>query len=264
MSYNRPIDDLAPFASAEHLINCAEESLVNFEVECANFLKGNNPDVIHEVDKDTSENVYILQFPSTVPLPLRKTATDIVCSLRNALDQAMCDAATEAGTLSTGNVYFPVGQSVRDFEGQIKRKCKGVHPDLVDFCRSLEPYKNGRGEVLWLLSRVAGASKHRRIIHLVQQVHTVAYPTGPTDSTKFTGPMHFHPVWTKQAGRVEFGRGPGAIHGRLRVSTKIVVDTESASASVQDPVSLKELLSICRTSILGLQHAVKTIAATLR
>lgn len=254
-----PKDDLPPFMSAEHLLNTARERLADFGSASDKFLTRNQPNLVHRVDAETAENVYYLHFPSSVPLNLRRIACETANDTRHALDHAFGDAAIEAGRPDAKGIHFPVGRSVENFEAQIRRCCGGVHPTLVDFCRALEPYERGKSGILWALSRLSARCKHGRIVHLIQCVDAILYPK---EETFFTGPMYFSPVWTENAGEVEFGRGAGEIHGELRFHTRITVNTTAAGFSVHGQASLSDCVQAAQRVVAGLKAEVARLKGT--
>lgn len=254
-----PKDDLQPFASAEHLLNGAQEGLYRYAEGVRTFLNENKPYVVHQVDPPTSENIYYLRFPAAVPLELRHIVGSVAVALRHSLDHALGDAAIQLGRADADNVSFPVGRSVEDLERNIKRHCRDVHPNLIDLCRSQEPYQYGKGELVWAMSRLAGAHKHRRLVHLVQKLTHIWHPI---DGTYFTGPIRLDNIWTDKATEIEFARGVGEIHGTITFHTSIVINTEAAGIVIQGNASLSEVYSTCNSIVGGLKAEVARLNGT--
>jgi hypothetical protein len=159
------IDDLNPFESSRTQLQSAETSIANFEKDVAAFIQINSYTIVRRTDNKAREDVVSYRFARRFPPILRKIASDIIGDIKHALDQATCDAALVLGATKVSAIHFPVGRSLVDLDNEIKKRLKGVHPDLVCFFRSLECHYGTNPELYTFLS-LAGPTKHQRIVQL--------------------------------------------------------------------------------------------------
>src|SRR6266550_3587256 len=157
------MDDLAPFEGPKLLVEGAKASVDEFEAGCAAFIKNCTYDVIRYIEPSSRDKVVKVRLHHRVPPTLRVLAYRILNDLRNALDQAVCDAAITLDRVDAKGVYFPSGKTADDLGREIVRKCRGVDPKLVAFIEALQPHYGG-DDLLYALCKIAGLNKHQRII----------------------------------------------------------------------------------------------------
>ncbi|HEY4470809.1 MAG TPA: hypothetical protein VGN21_06525, partial [Stellaceae bacterium] len=151
------MDDLAPFEGPKLLIDGAKATTDEFESGCAAFIQNCTYDVIRYIEPRSRDKVVKVRLHHRVPPALRVSAYRILNDLRNALDQAVCDAAITLGRADAKGVYFPSGKTADDLGREIARKCRGVDPELVAFIAALQPHCGG-DDLLYALCKLAGSN----------------------------------------------------------------------------------------------------------
>jgi hypothetical protein len=102
------------------------------------------------------------QFPKDVPAAV----SDILSNLRSALDHAVYAVAVTAGTPKPGNAYFPFSRTEKEFESNLKGRCKDVPSEFYPLFRACKPYKGGNA-ALWALNVIRGTNDHAFIVPAV-------------------------------------------------------------------------------------------------
>lgn len=154
-------DYLEPFESPRLLLDQARRKIEDFAEQ--RLLFTGDHEFIEELDYKSREKVVCMRLKRKIPGEIRLIAYGILNDLRHALDQAVGDAALLTGRQDTKGVYFPIGKSPADLENEIKRRCKGVHPDLIRFLKALNVCETGH-PLLYATLALAGPNKHQRII----------------------------------------------------------------------------------------------------
>ena len=102
---------------------------------------------------DLEQRLYVhtVQFGKPLSPKLPVLMRKAVGSLRSALDQAVYASAITLG--SRGRLVstnFPFADTAQGLEGEIKRKCRDVAPEIVALLRAFQPYQGGN-VTLWTL-----------------------------------------------------------------------------------------------------------------
>lgn len=253
------MDALDLFESPRLLIDGAEEGIDKFEAGCKAFIEASRYNVVQHIDPNTRENVLTLRFEDRLPGALRREAHHIVCDLRHALDQAMCDASLICGRSNADGVQFPLCKNASELSGQMKRVCRDVHTDLLDFVASMKPYCGGNND-LWGLGRMASPNKHQRILGLAQQ----------SNGMEISGPLLKGPAtlninkWNDARNELEFARvGPGG-HLKMQIDFAIQVVIQKADVFAGQPAStvFRKLLIVVNGVAVGLEAEARRIAAS--
>lgn len=159
-------DDLAPFEGAKLLVETAKKRLQTYKSEIAIAAANHTYTVVVQDDRSTGEKVIKLRFAQRLSPRLRVTASEILTTLRNALDHAMVDAkrilAPEAKKVS-----FPLAGSENEFPNHMaNRACKGMPKPFLDFVAEFKPYPGG-DDFLWAVSKLAADGKHANLLSVV-------------------------------------------------------------------------------------------------
>jgi hypothetical protein len=77
------------------------------------------------------------------------------------------DHAVNASNATLGsaklNAAFAFGGDPDEFERDIKRKCRGVRPEIISVIRDFRPYKGGNDD-LWALNKLRNIKEHRLLV----------------------------------------------------------------------------------------------------
>ena len=245
---------LAPFESALFLLESAEERMADLDSLLAAFMKENGPNIVIRNDPQSGEYIYSMRF-QPVSWRMRKLAGDIFSDIRHALDHAFSDAALQINPSLPPDIHFPVASSVRHLEDQMKRKCRGVDPAILESCRALEPYQHGKGEFLWVVSRIAGLSKHRNLsrIPLVHDIREIFIPDPQPEGFRVF----------KRAGasgdELEFARSTADLNRKIAVTTEIVVDTVAALAPLNGKTPVRDIIKMTESVVMRLKSETERI-----
>jgi hypothetical protein len=149
------------FESPRLLLDRAREHFAEFGRRERAFLSGKP--YAHVTDSETKPgyNIYKLRFTAAPPKSITPVAADAFNNIRHALDQAVVASALAVDPdADIDQLAFPIGDVETQFEGIVRRKCNRVHPEVVDYIRTLKPYKGGNRELL-ALSKFSGVNKHQ-------------------------------------------------------------------------------------------------------
>lgn len=149
-----------PFESPKLLLQRAKEHFLDLHQREKAFFETDPYTRFVEPDPDPRYQLYKLRMNGNIPNSYRAVMGDAFNNLRHALDQAVVASARCTGATKFKKIYFPFGDTPKQFEGVIREKCDGVHPDVVDYIRDLKPYRGGN-PLLCLLTRLAGSNKHQ-------------------------------------------------------------------------------------------------------
>jgi hypothetical protein len=234
-------------------LSVAEAYIGDLEAALQGFRENNVIHIVQRTDADTGENIVYVRFENPVPAQLRQTASSILANLREALDDAMGEAAVQLGRTSAKGVYFPVCKDSTDFKGEIKRKCRKVDSALIDHCRTLEPYKHGKGELIWAMSALAGVGKHQRVLPLTITIESILIPRG---SNLLPIKPTTHP---NAEGEIAIAFGVSEADVKIGITDKIVVNSEVAGLSFQGNAEIRDFLKISRGIVLGIKAETERI-----
>jgi hypothetical protein len=190
------------FESAYLLLDRACEHRNELERRAKAFLDSASYTVFKDVDPKTGEYLRKLRLTDKIPGFLFPIVGDVLNNLRCALDHTACACALASDPRAdlTG-VSFPFGSRKAEFEkrmGPIKKK---IPHEIAAIMAALEPYEGGNN-LLWALSALSNASKHRRLIAVGAQVRTINW-----NALEWTGRSPtIRPEWDSEKGELIFGR----------------------------------------------------------
>ena len=122
-------------------------------------------------DPETRRLIYYLSKASDVPANVSVIASEVLQSLRSALDHIAYQLVV-AGTGQHGpftHVYFPIFDSETAYNAQKARYVRGMRQDAIDAIDALRPYKDGN-DALWKLHKLNIIDKHRLLVTVGAQV----------------------------------------------------------------------------------------------
>jgi hypothetical protein len=112
---------------------------------------------------------------------------DAVNNLRATLDQIGYSAAIASGKTDPSGTNFPFGDDAAGVENVFKRNRAHLTlpPQIMDLFRSVEPYKDGSGQLLWAVNKLCNTKKHSKLV-----------PTMITEAWAFTEGADGTPIGT--------------------------------------------------------------------
>jgi hypothetical protein len=113
---------------------------------------------------DLEKRVYVhkVQFKEAPPPHFAASVRKIASPLRSALDHAVHASAASFGS-ATRKTAFPFGDTPKQFEHDIRQKCRGVAAGIITIIRGFRPYRGGNDD-LWALNKLRNIKEHRRLV----------------------------------------------------------------------------------------------------
>ncbi len=129
------------------------------------FPRANPYGVRCEDDPNTLERTYYVTNLPDVPVEISLVAGDILQNLRSSLDHLVCHLVHKEGNPVTSQTAFPVANNAAEYISAVcRRKVKGAGQKAIDAIDAIEPYKGGKGAMLWRLHKLNNLDKHRLLL----------------------------------------------------------------------------------------------------
>ena len=117
------------------------------------------------MDSERRATYYVSSVQPITPAILA-IAGDAIQNTRSTLDYLACALWSRTNT-GECKIYFPITDSAAKYETESLGKVKGLRQDAVDAISAIEPYKGGKGDILWRLHHLSIIDKHRLPIAVV-------------------------------------------------------------------------------------------------
>ena len=161
------------FESAWLLLNRAREHRDEFDQRSDAWQSRNTYSTLIEFDPNSGYYVRKERFSNPLPSFLFPVAANSFNNLRHSLDQAMCASAlAKNANVDLHGVYFVFASSEVEFAKRAKSLAAKVAPELMAIMAARKPYKGGNDR-LWALSKLTKLNKHRSLIGLGYEIHTI-------------------------------------------------------------------------------------------
>lgn len=251
---NSDFEELAPFESALFLIEQTEETYLMLDRgdEIERLMQGH--EVIKRPVVPTLKSRLILRLNGHVSQRVRYKATQAFSETRSALDYAFNDAASLLGYKKGNPLSFPVARTQEDLEREIGRRCNGVHPALLDFIRNLEPREDGKGQLIWLLSKVAGKGKHRKPVSLRPSVKWMFIEDGVEHTCEGLMPK------ANQNCEIELGIGDVRDGQGVHVRLELDLDISEFKLSNSLSVPFSSIFEVAKNTVRELQAETERLS----
>jgi len=158
----------APIWSTRVKLDRAEKHLQDLDAEISAFIARNPYRLFCDEDSEPAIKIYRIKVIEPIPSHWSAAIGDVIHNIRAALDCLATSLVWRAGHTSNSAVedaYFPIRANAA---GLGDRACsaffKRIGADAEKFIRAIEPYKGGKGELLWILSKLDILDKHRALI----------------------------------------------------------------------------------------------------
>jgi hypothetical protein len=244
------MNDEDPFESPKLLLERAQEHLAELQRREKVFF-GRQPYArIVEPDTDPRYEVHKLRFTAKVPGSYSTVVSDALNNIRHTLDQTVVASARALGATKVGHIYFPVCDVESQLEGAIRKKCEGVHPDVVDFIRKQKPYRGG-DPIIALLSKLAGSNKHQMLAPIGAMSNgIITIPGGwnPADADNFL-PM---PHWDGAKNELTLARIRRGYKAPHNLQVRFEIAFNDPDAQIEAPViSFLDIAGLFVSTILA-------------
>jgi len=117
-------------------------------------------------DPNTGDRIGELQVVHDLPIRVFAIIGDAVHNLRSVLDHLAGELCVVSGGTIDNNTAFPIWDpvNVSDVDAQITRKIPRASAEVILGIKTLQPYKGGKGDILWRLHMLDIIDKHRLLI----------------------------------------------------------------------------------------------------
>lgn len=176
-----------------------------------------------EVDRTSSRSRSLgpisvaVRTNARIPNDMKQIVFDLVNNLRSALDHAVFASTLALTGEERAGTKFPFGDTRTELDGDVKRKCKNVPRQMLDFLLAFEAHRDGN-PLLWGLNKLRNTKSHRVLVPFAA---TVAL-SGEGEPTPGITPVR---EWDPSAGRlqVSLDRAPGVEAGGVIYAFRLEV-----------------------------------------
>ena len=248
------VDDLADFESSRFTLESADEALTDFRKCVKHFTDQNIYTIVNRLDAKTGQKTFSFRFEERIPGKIRVLASRIVTDVKHSLDQALSDAAMALGRSDSNGLHFPIGNSQQNFEGELKRRCRNVHGNILNVIRKFEPYEGGNTSFYRFLS-LAGRAKHQRILKVSILDSGLTLSRGKDDFIFIPAGRLGVLGWNDEGNQLDFLRIPEgkAYRGAFRPEIQISLEVEQTPLSGEAAIVFQSMIILARTIVNDLE-----------
>lgn len=145
-------------------IERAKEHSSNLESEIGSFEARDPYMISRETDSQSNEYIFRVHIAEEIPRRWGTVLGDAIHNLRSSLDLLTNELVQNNGVPPSERTGFPIGNNRDGFERQLRQVAKGISRRAGEIMHRIEPYKGGKGDLLWRLHRLDIADKHRLLI----------------------------------------------------------------------------------------------------
>jgi hypothetical protein len=154
-------------------VSRAHENISEFQTRAAAFHKANPHIIRTKEDLEAGQRVWFVAVVPAIPDSLASIAADAIGNLRKPLDYIATQIEVAAGRERVRGVYFPVGRDAANYQAQRRRYIQAAGKAALYAFDATEPYKGGRGEIIWQLHELYNPDKHTAPLALSGGYHAV-------------------------------------------------------------------------------------------
>jgi hypothetical protein len=157
---------MASLWSAQGKLARARKHIADLEPILKAFNAG-NPYGIAATRDSMRKPVYTVTKVTPTGPDAATTAGDALQNLRSALDHLAFTVVTlgrGAQPIDPRNVAFPIVDDRTKYLGLRNSRLQGARQNALDAVDKIEPWRGGKGEILWRLSELNNIDKHRLLI----------------------------------------------------------------------------------------------------
>lgn len=215
---------------------------------------------IQEAD-ESGRHLVLCKCRVEIPSSLPAIASDAVANIRQSLDQALSASYESLTGSETRKISFPFAKKKDDLEGEIKRKCNGLEPEIKDIVRNLEPHSEGN-HALWALHDLCIENKHRRLGVIG---HAVNDADGKFRVFLEAGDQVYDPRhWLDLQTGMKIGllTNPDTIEGYLKVRTALAFVKSPVANRQSATTFLNEVAAMVESIIMTVEAETARILAS--
>jgi hypothetical protein len=166
-------------------------------------------DFVLDEKSEPAVKIYRVRILEDIPPSFSGYIGDVIHNLRSALDCLATALVLRANPTVGENVlqetYFPISWDAPSLSGHERRArfFNQVGPAAEKLIRRVQPYRGGKGHILWQLDKLDIADKHRRIIPSLLNVSKITfYVMPPTDGSTISLPKYEPPFPLKDGDEI--------------------------------------------------------------
>jgi hypothetical protein len=189
-------------------IERAKKHIADLDAERLAFLGSKDYFGVPKFNPAEDHTVFVLEELPAIPASVGAILGDAAHNLRTSLDYLACELVRSAGNEPGGGVYFPISNSVREYEAESGGKTKGIPEEAKKIIDAIHPYFGGNN-VLWSLHQLDRVDKHRLVLTVAMRVGRwgINLTSEPTEiSMAFPTPLEKGDVIGWVAGNHEVDR----------------------------------------------------------
>lgn len=172
------------FVHPKALLERAKRHLDEMESKSNAFFDDDAYKFVDQRDRANPQAIrHKVKFTKALDPQLFCIAFDAVNCLRSSLDHAVYASARDlTNDDDPDHTKFPFADDAAGSVSQFKRGGSGVPHEIRPHLLSLEPYKDGKGHVLWALNKVRNGKIHRMLSPMAYAPKNTGFGPGPTGS----------------------------------------------------------------------------------
>jgi hypothetical protein len=230
-----------PFRSAKIRLRRANERISHLEKRIKRFLDTVGYASIVEPDADGVTQLHKIRFAKRLPEACELAATEAIQALRDTLDYAGAATVIAEGR-EPKQAKFPFGDTPADLDGDVKRKCHDLRPEIRTLFRGFNSYRRGN-DPLWTLNKLRNPSTHRLLTVMSSTTAQIFFR-----HAVMSGPVTICSIWDDLKNEIILARvGPGG-HFQHDAQVGIYISFDEPEIVRQEPAV----------------HVLKTIAGEVK
>lgn len=240
-------------------IRRAKEHIENLKTELRAFRnRGAYVQVGHD-EPETGDRVVRLRVGEEFPPQISLVLGDAIHNLRSSLDYLAYQLCIASRGTPDDNTGFPIWHrppAVPDVKAEVTRKIPRANTKVIGCIKTLEPYKGGKGDIVWRLHRLDIMDKHKLLIGVATSAPNINLRGGiiPNDALfpKVPRPMKLPPRGLALEEGAELLRIKRADRTTMNVDPQFTFQVAFSEVCTGDPIipKLEEFLKFINGIIL--------------
>jgi hypothetical protein len=155
------------------------------------------------------------------------------------------------------DIYFPVFESAEKYRADRDGRINGATTAAKQAVDMVEPYKGGKGEILWALKQLNNADKHRLLLTVAARFLPIAIPSSALSKAGVM-PAFAKTLWLKPSNDVEplkpgdIVLTDGSLNSALDKETKFGIGIALSEPQICKPQGLREFVENAVTFVEAL------------
>jgi hypothetical protein len=155
-----------PFDSPRRTLQRAKHHIRDLDQVVRAFSDGQPWSYVIDSESEAPVKVYKVRFHTPPPAEAACIIFDAVNNLRATLDQIGYSAAIASGKTDPSGTNFPFGDDAAGIKKIFKRNRAHLTlpPQIMDLFRSVQPCRDGSGQLLWAVNKLCNTKKHSKLV----------------------------------------------------------------------------------------------------